>query len=172
MFDELDLSAVRSTDAAKMELAVELARRNVRYGGGPFGAVVFDADRGAVVSVGANMVVGQGCSLLHAEIVALTFAEASLGTYSLRGGNHELVTSSEPCVQCLGAVYWSGIRRLVCGARVADAEAAGFDEGPRSSDWVGELGRRGIAVELEVLLDRARGVLRDYTAQGGVVYNA
>jgi tRNA(Arg) A34 adenosine deaminase TadA len=74
-------------------------------------------------------------------------------------------------VQCLGAVYWSGIRRLVCGARVADAEAAGFDDGPRSSDWVDQLGRRGIAVELEVLLDRARTVLSDYTAQGGVVYN-
>lgn len=171
MFEELDLSSVRRTDAEKMELAIELARRNVLHGGGPFGAVVFDADTGTPFSIGANMVVGQGCSLLHAEIVALAFADARLGTYTLRSGNYELVTSSEPCVQCLGALFWSGLRRLVCGARVADAEAAGFDEGPRGADWKEQLARRDITVTEGVLVESARAVLVEYKARGGVVYN-
>lgn len=172
LFDELDLTAPRRSDAEKMELAIEIARRNVDHGGGPFGAVVFEAASGRVVAPGANFVVPQGWSLLHAEIVALTFAQAEVGSYTLDCGSYELVTSSEPCVQCLGAIYWSGIRRLVCGAGVADAEAAGFDEGPRSDDWIDSLAQRGVTVACDVLADRARTVLADYAQRGGVVYNA
>ena len=41
----------------------------------------------------------------------------------------EMVASTQPCAMCLGATPWSGIRRLVCGARDEDAEEIGFDEG-------------------------------------------
>ena len=48
---------------------------------------------------------------------------------------HELVTSCEPCSMCLGAITWSGIRGLACGARGSDAESIGFDEGPKPENW-------------------------------------
>ncbi|HXK20357.1 MAG TPA: nucleoside deaminase [Polyangiaceae bacterium] len=172
MFDELDFERARPSTAERMDLAIELSRRNVEHGGGPFGAVVFERETGRVVAPGANLVVQQGSSLLHAEITALAFAQASVGTFTLAGNGCELVTSSEPCVQCLGAVYWSGISRLVCGAPVADAEAVGFDEGPRREQWLADLGARGIEVELGVLAPRAREVLVDYVRRGGIVYNA
>jgi tRNA(Arg) A34 adenosine deaminase TadA len=172
MFEELDLHSPRKTDAEKMQLAVELARRNVRHGGGPFGAIVFDADTGLVVAPGANMVVGQACSLLHAEILAITFAQARVQSFTLDSGNHELVTSSEPCVQCLGAIYWAGLRRVVCGATVAQAIAAGFDEGPRSELWKEELASRGIQVADQVLAEHAASVFAEYARRGGLVYNA
>ncbi|HEY3592979.1 MAG TPA: nucleoside deaminase, partial [Polyangiaceae bacterium] len=105
MFDELDLGGPRHNDEERMHLAIELARRNVAHDGGPFGAIVVDADTGAVVGIGANMVVGQTCSLLHAEVVAIITAQAGIGSFTLAGGNYELVTSSAPCVQCLGAVH-------------------------------------------------------------------
>ncbi|HSU39275.1 MAG TPA: hypothetical protein VLJ38_06900, partial [Polyangiaceae bacterium] len=43
---ELDLETNRPSDEAKMALAIELAERNVAHGGGPFGAVVFEAVTG------------------------------------------------------------------------------------------------------------------------------
>lgn len=170
--EEVDVEAVYTTDDAKMALVVDLARRNVAHGGGPFGAAVFEREGGRIVALGANWVVAQRCSLLHAEIAAIAFAELRVGTHSLAGGNHELFASSEPCAQCLGATAWSGVRRLVCGAAASEAEAIGFDEGPRPKDWVAQLEARGIAVTLGLLAAEAKKVLRTYAARGGPIYNA
>jgi tRNA(Arg) A34 adenosine deaminase TadA len=174
LLQECDLSTPRRDDEAKMQLAVELARRNVEHGGGPFGAVVFELETGAIVAPGVNLVVPQSSSLLHAEIVALMFAQARLKTFTLAAASssYELVTSSEPCVQCLGACHWAGLSRLVCGAPVAAAEAAGFDEGPRAHDWKEQLAARGTPVVVGVLAAQAGSVLDDYAAQGGFRYNA
>ena len=169
---EIDLVTPRTDDDAKMRLAVELARRNIDHGGGPFGAIIVEASSGRIVSAGANWVVAQGSSLLHAEIAAIAFAQAALGTHTLGAGDYELVASSEPCAQCLGATAWSGVRRLVCGATTEDAEAIGFDEGPRRDDWVAEIEKRGIRVTLGVLRDEARRVLVAYRDGGGTIYNA
>jgi tRNA(Arg) A34 adenosine deaminase TadA len=169
---ELDLEAVYAGDEAKMGVAIDLARRNVAHGGGPFGAAVFDADTDLIVALGANWVVAQKSSLLHAEIAAIAFAELRVGSHSLSGGNHALFASSEPCAQCLGATAWSGVRRLVCGAPAEDAESIGFDEGPRRTDWAAQLQARGIAVTLGLLAAEARQVLRSYAARGGPIYNA
>lgn len=52
-------------------------------------------------------------SLLHAEVMALALAEQTLGSYELAShGSFELVTSVEPCCQCLGVLMWSGWLRL------------------------------------------------------------
>lgn len=168
---ELDLEQLRPSDDAKMALAVELAERNVTHGGGPFGAAVVEAATGRVIAVGANWVVPQRSSLLHAEITAIGFAQARLATHTLAVGDYELFASSEPCAQCLGATVWSGVRRLVCGAAASDAEAIGFDEGPRRDDWVLALEARGIRVTLGLLRSRARAVLEAYSAGGGTIYN-
>jgi tRNA(Arg) A34 adenosine deaminase TadA len=169
---EIDVETPRRDDAARMRLAVDLASRNVAHGGGPFGAAIVDEGTGRVVAVGANWVLQQRSSLLHAEVVAIAFAQARVGSHTLRNGDHVLVSSSEPCAQCLGATVWSGVRRLVCGARTGDAGAIGFDEGPRRDDWVRELGARGIGVTLDVLRAEACAVLAAYSANGGAIYNA
>lgn len=171
VFSECDLESPRTTDAQRMHLAIELARRNVEHGGGPFGAVVFDRGTGLVVAPGMNLVMPQNSSLLHAEVVALMFAQASLRAYTLANGNYELVTSSEPCVQCLGACHWAGLSRLVCGASVEVAEAAGFDEGPRAADWKEQLAARGTPVVTGVSSEAAGKVLQRYASEGGFRYN-
>jgi tRNA(Arg) A34 adenosine deaminase TadA len=168
---EIDLNLPRSDDEARMALAIELAERNIQHGGGPFGAAIIHASSGAVLSVGANWVVSQHCSLLHAEVTAIAFAQARLATHTLAGDDYELFASSEPCAQCLGATVWSGVRRLACGAAASDAERIGFDEGPRRDDWVAALEARGIRVTLGLLAPRARAVLSTYSAQGGAIYN-
>jgi tRNA(Arg) A34 adenosine deaminase TadA len=160
----------------RMNIAIELSRLNVRHGtGGPFGAAVFDRSTGLLVSAGINLVVRNNCSHAHAEMVALAIAEHALSSYTLYrpdGQGFELVTSCEPCAMCFGAIIWSGVNRLVCGASTADACMAGFDEGPKTERWIQELERRGIEVATGVLRPEACGVLEEYTKTGGTLYNA
>jgi tRNA(Arg) A34 adenosine deaminase TadA len=55
-----------------MALVIDLAARNVAHEGGPFGAAVFEATTGALIAVGANWVLAQRSSLLHAEVRSTT----------------------------------------------------------------------------------------------------
>jgi tRNA(Arg) A34 adenosine deaminase TadA len=158
----------------RMRLAIGLAAENAaRSTGGPFGAVVFESAGGRVVAVGVNRVEPSGCSHAHAEMLALALAQRAVGGWDLGATGqprHELVSSSEPCAMCFGAIPWSGVRALVCGARAADAEAIGFDEGPKPARWAAALERRGIAVRRDVLRGEARAVLAAYAAAGRTIY--
>jgi tRNA(Arg) A34 adenosine deaminase TadA len=154
-------------DESRMRLAIALARANVERGGGPFGAVVFDAS--GVVAAGVNRVLDAGFSIAHAEIVALMHAQQVLAGAPVSGAL-TLVTSTEPCCQCFGAIVWSGIERLVCGAVTSDAEAIGFDEGPKPVSWTHELEKRGIGVSQGVCRSEARSVLDEYARRGGPIY--
>jgi tRNA(Arg) A34 adenosine deaminase TadA len=159
----------------RMRFVIELSRRNIREGtGGPFGAAVFRMDDGSLLASGVNLVVTGCCSLLHAEIVAISRAQLQAGTHDLSGAGLppcELVTSTEPCAMCLGAITWSGVRKLVCGARRKDAEYIGFDEGEKPPAWIDGLQKRGIAVMEGILREEAVTVLREYHAGGGRIYN-
>jgi tRNA(Arg) A34 adenosine deaminase TadA len=164
-----------TTVESRMRLVIKLARANVeRRTGGPFGAAVFEADSARLVGAGVNLVEASNCSFAHAEMLAIATAQQALGRYDLGGGKaiYELVTSAEPCAMCLGAIPWSGVRRVVCAARGEDACAIGFDEGAKPADWVGELRQRGIEVLRDVLREEARAVLHEYTQTGGLIYNA
>ena len=51
---------------ARMDMAIELARLNVKHGtGGPFGAVICEQDTGSIVAPGVNLVVSARCSVAH-----------------------------------------------------------------------------------------------------------
>jgi len=153
----------------RMALAIALARANVERGGGPFGAAVFTGSR--LIAAGVNRVLESGFSIAHAEILALTSAQQKIGTTAgAFSGSVSLVTSTEPCCQCFGAIVWSGITELVCGATTADAEAVGFDEGPKPEAWPEVLEARGIGVQRDVRRAEARSVLEDYARRGGVIY--
>ena len=172
----VDWERTYDTDDERMALAIALARRNVEQGsGGPFGAVVVEAERGRVVAVGVNSVTRLNNSVLHAETLAIMLAQRRVGSYTLNAAGlpaHELVTSCDPCAMCLGATLWSGVRRLVCGARREDAGALGFDEGPVFPASFEYLGARGIEVVRGVRAAEAAGVLELYRREGGEIYNA
>jgi len=98
-----------------------------------------------------------------------------LGHYDLSSEetpSYELVTSTAPCAMCLGAIPWSGVRRVICGARDEDVRSIGFDEGTKPQNWVLSLETRGITVIQDVLREEARKVLSQYRELGGVIYNA
>ena len=164
-----------ASDEEKMRLAVALSRENVTRGtGGPFGAAIFRADTGALVSVGVNSVVRLNNCTLHGEMVAIMTAQAKLKCFTLRspdGPAYELVTSCEPCAMCLGATLWSGVRRVVCGASRDDARRLNFEEGPVFPESHAYLEARGIEIVHGVLRDEANGVLELYRSSKGIIYN-
>lgn len=163
------------TAEERMAVAISLSEQNVRHDtGGPFGALVVSEKQGRVIALGVNRVEPQLCSAAHAEILALSLAQRRMGDWSLAEtpfGPLQLVTSCEPCAMCLGAIPWSGVSSVLCGATKADAEAAGFDEGPRPSDWIEALARRGIDVRTRVLREQAARVLERYARSGRKIYN-
>jgi tRNA(Arg) A34 adenosine deaminase TadA len=160
----------------RMHFVIRLARENVEHGtGGPFGAAVFEAKTGTLVSIGVNIVVSANFSQSHAEMVALANAQQELANFDLGApglSEYELVTSCEPCSMCYGAIPWSGVRRVVCGARGEDAEAIGFDEGPKPKTWVSILEARSIAVVQDVCREEAIAVFQEYKKRSGIIYNS
>ena len=160
----------------RMSFVIEAAQLNVSKGtGGPFAAAIFETESGKLVSLGVNLVTSGGLSILHAEMVAFALAQKKTGSYDLgRYGlpAHELVTSIEPCAMCFGAIPWSGVRRVIAGARDSDARRIGFDEGPKMKEWRSELEKRGIATICDVSREAAAQVLLNYSLQGGKIYNS
>lgn len=173
-------AAPAGTDADRLALCCRLARRNVREGtGGPFAALVVDEASGALVAAGVNLVLSSGLSSSHAEVVALGLAQTALERWDLGadGARHTLYVNWRPCVQCYGAVLWSGVTRLVIAGDGPELEAlTGFDEGPMPADWQAQFEARGIRVEIGLLRGDALAVFREYGAlvdAGRVtVYNA
>lgn len=168
------------TDEEKMSLAIELASRNVKENsGGPFGSAIFDECQQKLISVGVNRVVAEHSSIAHAEMLAIALAQKEVGQYQLggKGRGYALYASGQPCIMCYGAVWWSGITKLVCAARAKDIEdITGFREGPLPENWVDVLKHRldlpGIETKQDLMRQEACQVLHDYVASRQPIYNA
>ena len=177
-----------TSDEEMMKLAIKLSQMNVEKGtGGPFGTAIFERmpdNTTKLISIGVNRVVPLQNSTLHGEIVAIQMAQSKLKSYTMqipsedidahgskRIRQFELFTSCEPCCMCLGAVLWSGISRMVCGATKDDAEAIGFDEGPVYDQSYVHLEKAGVSVTKCVLRDEGKKVL-DHYASVGEIYNS
>lgn len=169
-------------EKSRMEWVLSLARRNIELNtGGPFGAAVFEKESGRLVAAGVNRVIPSMTSIAHAETVALALAQQQLGTHDLSAKGlpaMELVASAQPCIQCFGNTWWSGVRGLSIGARAEDVESiVGFHEGPLPEGWPGLLENRPeplppVTVVRDVLREEAKAVLELYRDSGGMVYNA
>ncbi len=163
-------------DEAKMRFVHHLADRNHRHQiGGPFAAIVVDPTSGDLVSAGVNVVLSSNLSSCHAEVMALSLAQARRGTWDLGADSYlELVVNWRPCIMCYGAVIWSGVRRLVVAGSGPELERiTGFDEGPPIANWQTELEQRQISVTVDVMRDEALAVFESYAAREDiVVYNA
>lgn len=172
----VDSDLIYPTVEGRMQLAISIAKENIeRETGGPFGAGIFERASGRLVAVGVNCVESLNCSIAHAEMMAIAIAQRVTGSYDLArvaDTGYELVTSTEPCAMCLGAIPWSGVWSVVCGARGEDARAIGFDEGAKPDNWVKSLEDRGIDVRQDVLREQAKAVLLEYSKRGGLLYNA
>jgi tRNA(Arg) A34 adenosine deaminase TadA len=108
-----------------LELAAQLALKNVRHGhGGPFGALI--VRKGQVIAKGVNSVTATFDPTAHGEIVAIRKACKKLKTFSL--SDCGLYTSCEPCPMCLGAALWARIPVVYYSQTRRQATLIGFDD--------------------------------------------
>ena len=160
----------------RMRFVLKLTLQNIeKTTGGPFGAAVFERESGHLVSVGVNVVLNQGCSAAHAEMMAIMLAQQELATHDLGIAElpeFQLVTSGKMCAMCLGSVVWSGVREVLASAQPEDVEnIVGFDEGPAPADYDQQLEKRGSSIIPSFLREEGCEVLQRYVELEGVVYN-
>lgn len=154
-------------DAAFMRLAIAKAREGVDGGQSPFGAVVVRA--GQVVVAAHNTVWRDTDPTAHAEVGAIRKAALLLGAIDLAGC--EMFTTCEPCPMCLAAIHWSKIDRVVFGATIDDATAAGFSELHIAAREMVEKGGSPLRVEGGVLADECRALFAYWKQTGlGATY--
>ena len=103
-------SSLTDEDRALLRAAIHASARARSRGNHPFGAVLVDA-RGTVVLEAENTVVTEDDCTGHAETNLVRLAWKQFGRAALAGCS--LYTSCEPCAMCSGAIYWSGIGRVV-----------------------------------------------------------
>src|SRR5712672_4832013 len=87
----------------------------------PVGAVVVREDK--IIGRAHNQVELLKDATAHAEMVALTQAEAAVGDWRLM--DCDLYVTKEPCAMCAGAVVHTRIRRVIFGCADLAAGAAG-----------------------------------------------
>jgi tRNA(Arg) A34 adenosine deaminase TadA len=131
--------------------AVELAAAALEKGNHPFGAVlVLD---GHVLVEAENTVTSSKDHTGHAELNLLKAAHAALDADLIVRAT--LYTSTEPCMMCCGAIYWSGISHVVYAcSEVTLAKHAGADFLMPSREIFAR-GSRKVLVEGPVLEDLA-----------------
>jgi tRNA(Arg) A34 adenosine deaminase TadA len=104
-------SSLDERDARWLRVSFTLAKAAAARGDEPYGAVLVGVD-GCVLLEGDNTIVTAGDRTGHAEINLVRLA-GRLDAAALAAAT--LYASTEPCAMCAGAIYWSGIGRLVFG---------------------------------------------------------
>lgn len=102
--------ALGSADERHLRRAIELARLAREKGNHPFGSLLVDAS-GRIVLEAENTVVTSRDVTGHAELNLVRAAVVPLDADALSSAT--LFASTEPCAMCSGAIYWSGISRVV-----------------------------------------------------------
>ena len=109
------------SDAYFMGQALREARKAYTAGEVPVGAVV--AHEGHIIARAWNQVETLKDATAHAEMLALTAAQESLGDWRLE--NCTLFVTKEPCPMCAGAIVHCRPNRVVFGCPDPKAGACG-----------------------------------------------
>jgi guanine deaminase len=138
---------VQTYEPTFLEVAIAKARDGIAAGQSPFGAIIV---RGTdVLATTHNTVWRDTDPTAHAEVNCIRAAAMALKLIDLRGC--EMYSTCEPCPMCLSAIHWAKIDRVVYGATIADAAAAGFCELHVDAKLLAEMGKSPLKVESGLL---------------------
>src|SRR4030095_2545642 len=104
-----------------MREALRLAKKAYTAEEVPVGAVVVRGGR--IIARAYNQVEMLKDANAHAEMLALTQAEAAVGDWRLT--DCDLYVTKEPCVMCAGALVHARVNRVIFGCADPAAGAAG-----------------------------------------------
>jgi tRNA(Arg) A34 adenosine deaminase TadA len=150
------------TEPELMKVAIETTREGIAAGQSPFGAVI--VRDGKVVAATHNTVWRDVDPTAHAEVNCLRRAAAALATIDLSGST--LYSTCEPCPMCLAAIHWARVDRVVFGASIADATAAGFREPAVAAATLAEMGKSPLKVEGGLLRDECAALFDEWKRAG------
>src|SRR5919109_1370995 len=109
------------TDQYFMREALRLAQKAYKADEVPVGSVV--VRDGKIIARAYNQVELLKDATAHAEMLALTAAEAAVGDWRLT--DCDLYITKEPCPMCAGAIVHTRVRRVIFGCADVRAGAAG-----------------------------------------------
>ncbi|MCE1190696.1 MAG: nucleoside deaminase [Acidovorax sp.] len=103
---------LNETDGMYLRQAIAWSCTARARGNRPFGAVVISAEGQVLAEAYCNTTETGDCTG-HAETNAVRQLSPRVGRDALAKAT--LYSSAEPCVMCAGAIFWSGIGRVVFG---------------------------------------------------------
>lgn len=101
-----------ANDETFLRHAFAVAQRSMDNGNHPFGAILV-GPQGDVLIESENGLLPDNDMTAHAERLLATAASRRYGPSFL--AECTMYTSAEPCAMCAGAIYWTGIGRVVYG---------------------------------------------------------
>jgi len=108
------LTPVSPEDEKFTQLAIDQAK----HADHPFGAII--VREGRVLALGQNSTKRKSDPTAHAEMMAI---RAFLDGHEPEAFKEAtLYASGEPCVMCMGAIIWCGIKRVVFAASIGELE--------------------------------------------------
>lgn len=106
---------MKNYDEKYLRLSFEVALEAFHQGNHPFGAILVDEDGKELLRAG-NTIEDDNDTTAHAEtnLIRMTWGKYDQETLT----KCTLYSSAEPCAMCSGAIYWSGIGRVVFGLSI------------------------------------------------------
>jgi tRNA(adenine34) deaminase len=141
-------------DVFYMQNALRCAHKAVAADEVPIGAVI--VHNGQVIARAWNQVEMLKDATAHAEMLAITQAEAAVGDWRLT--DCDLYVTKEPCPMCAGAVVHVRLRRVIFGCPDPRGGGAG---GLVNLLQMPELNHRCV-VTAGVLAEECAGILKDF----------
>lgn len=155
------MSQINDTDLQHLRRAIALSRQAKGKGNGAYGAVLVGADGKVLMEAENNFATGND-STGHAEMNLVRSSTRALDAKTMASAT--LYASAEPCAMCAGAIFWSGVKRLVY-ALSSDRNYALFppsdDELRMGCREVLAKGKRKVEVAGPALEDEAESVFKD-----------
>lgn len=105
-------TTLNERDATYMGQAIAWSLTARERGNRPFGAIIVSADGELLTEAYCNTSETGDCTG-HAETNAVRQASSIISREVLQAAT--LYASAEPCVMCAGAIFWSGITRVIFG---------------------------------------------------------
>lgn len=149
-----------------MKLAIEAAKKGVKGGQTPFGAVI--VRKGKVIAAEHNDVWKDVDSTEHAEIVTIRKACKKLNKVDL--SDCELYSTCEPCPMCFSAAVWARIPVIIYGARISDAARYGFNEINISDYVMKKMGKIKVKLVKDFMRKECLEVFKLWKKLGGKSY--
>ena len=167
-----DLSNLSPTEIDEhfLRRSFEVARRAMSHGNHPFGSILVDDNLNVLLEMENGYLPGRD-GTAHAERLLATWASKTYGADFLAGCT--LYSSAEPCAMCSGAIYWSGIGRLVYGQSESDLKAAtgAHAENPTLDlpcRIVFAAGQRAVEIVGPLLEEESAALQRDFWKERGL----